>query len=198
MASLGAAISAYNPMLWQASPGAASGNAAALSQMDQLVNVQALMISYIDDFKLMMIVTLCALPLVLALRKPRGGCGADGGARGLRGGSQDRRAVPDGFVRRQIRRGCLPAEGALPRTPRQPRPDWLRPASGEPLAFAFARSGNRIAETLHRSVSGRSSGSPVNLDHQIASGGVHPATRSTLLYPASSIRSALASNRLRA
>ncbi len=67
---LGAAISAYNPMLWQASPGAASGNAAALSQMDELVNVQALMISYINDFKLMMIVTLCALPLVLALRKP--------------------------------------------------------------------------------------------------------------------------------
>jgi DHA2 family multidrug resistance protein len=42
---LGAAISAYNPMLWQVSPGAASGNATALSQMDQLVNVQALMIS---------------------------------------------------------------------------------------------------------------------------------------------------------
>ena len=29
------------------------------------------MISYIDDFKLMMIVTLCAIPLALLLRKPQ-------------------------------------------------------------------------------------------------------------------------------
>ena len=29
------------------------------------------MISYVDDFKLMMIVTLCAMPLVFLLRKPR-------------------------------------------------------------------------------------------------------------------------------
>ena len=28
------------------------------------------MISYVNDFKLMMIVTLCAIPLVLLLRKP--------------------------------------------------------------------------------------------------------------------------------
>ncbi len=35
-----------------------------------LVNIQALMISYINDFKLMMIVTLCAIPLVFVLRKP--------------------------------------------------------------------------------------------------------------------------------
>ena len=28
------------------------------------------MISYVDDFKLMMIVTLCAIPLALLLRKP--------------------------------------------------------------------------------------------------------------------------------
>ena len=41
-----------------------------LSQIDGLVNMQALMVSYIDDFKLMMIVTLCAIPLVLLLRKP--------------------------------------------------------------------------------------------------------------------------------
>ena len=36
-----------------------------------LVNQQALMISYVDDFKLMMIVTLLAIPLALILRKPR-------------------------------------------------------------------------------------------------------------------------------
>jgi DHA2 family multidrug resistance protein len=29
------------------------------------------MISYVNDFKLMMIVTLCAIPLTLLLRKPK-------------------------------------------------------------------------------------------------------------------------------
>ena len=67
---LGASISAFNPMLWQASPLAAQGNPGALAQLDGLVHVQALMVAYIDDFKLMMIVTLAALPLALLLRKP--------------------------------------------------------------------------------------------------------------------------------
>lgn len=68
---LSAFINPFNPNLWTASPAGAAGNPAALQQLDNLVNVQALMISYIDDFKLMMIVTLCALPLVFLLRKPR-------------------------------------------------------------------------------------------------------------------------------
>ena len=35
------------------------------------------MVSYVDDFKLMMIVTLCAMPLALLLRKPQAaGAGA--------------------------------------------------------------------------------------------------------------------------
>ncbi len=55
-------------------------------------------------------------------------------------------------------RACLPPAGAIPRPPRQARTDGQRHASGQPLASALARSGNRIAETLHRSVSGRSSG----------------------------------------
>jgi hypothetical protein len=55
-------------------------------------------------------------------------------------------------------RACLPLAGALPRPPSQARTDGQRNANGEPLASALARSGNRIAETLHRSVSGRSSG----------------------------------------
>jgi DHA2 family multidrug resistance protein len=68
---LSAAISPFNPNLWAASPAAAVGDPAALSRLDLLVNQQALMISYIDDFKLMMIVTLMAIPLALILRKPR-------------------------------------------------------------------------------------------------------------------------------
>ncbi len=48
-----------------------AGNLTALSQFDGLVNQQAAMVAYIDDFKLMMLVTLCAIPLALTLRKPR-------------------------------------------------------------------------------------------------------------------------------
>lgn len=68
---LGAAISAYNPVLRQVAPGAVAGNPLALAQLDGLVNQQAAMISYINDFKLMMIVTLAAIPLALILRKPK-------------------------------------------------------------------------------------------------------------------------------
>ncbi len=52
-------------------------------QIDGLVNIQALMISYLNDFKLMMIVTLCAIPLVFLLRKPaHAPAGAEAGRRG--------------------------------------------------------------------------------------------------------------------
>jgi DHA2 family multidrug resistance protein len=68
---LSAFINPFNPVLRAASPAAAAGDPAALSQIDGLVNIQALMISYVNDFKLMMIVTLTAIPLVFLLRKPR-------------------------------------------------------------------------------------------------------------------------------
>jgi DHA2 family multidrug resistance protein len=70
-AELSAGITPFNPNLMAVSPAAAGGDVAALSQIDNLVNGQALMISYVDDFKLMMIVTLCAIPLALLLRKPK-------------------------------------------------------------------------------------------------------------------------------
>jgi DHA2 family multidrug resistance protein len=44
---------------------------AALMMMDAEINRQALMIAYIDDFKLMMILTLCVVPLLLLLKKGR-------------------------------------------------------------------------------------------------------------------------------
>ena len=70
-AELSAGLTPFNQNLAAAMPGATSGNVSTLSQLDQLVNQQALMIAYIDDFKLMMIVTLCAIPLALLLRKPK-------------------------------------------------------------------------------------------------------------------------------
>ncbi|MDI6026341.1 DHA2 family efflux MFS transporter permease subunit [Corticibacterium sp. UT-5YL-CI-8] len=70
-AELSTAISPFNPNLVAISPQAVAGDPSALQQMDNLVNIQSLMISYVNDFKLMMIVTLCAIPLALLLRKPK-------------------------------------------------------------------------------------------------------------------------------
>jgi DHA2 family multidrug resistance protein len=41
--------------------------------LDQVIQNQASVISYIDDFKLMMILSLCAIPLVLLLRRAASG-----------------------------------------------------------------------------------------------------------------------------
>ena len=74
-AELGAALGPFNPTLRALMPGS-GGSPAMLSQLDGLVNQQALMISYIDDFKLMMIVTMLAVPLALLLRRPKKATGA--------------------------------------------------------------------------------------------------------------------------
>jgi hypothetical protein len=68
----------YNQTLKALSPAAASGDVNSLAVIDQLIQQQSAMIAYIDDFKLMMIVTLLAMPLALLLRKPRAMAG--GGA----------------------------------------------------------------------------------------------------------------------
>jgi DHA2 family multidrug resistance protein len=67
---LGAFISPFNPVLRDLLPGPVT-DPATLQMLDALVNQQALMISYNNDFKLMMMVTLFAIPLALLLRKPR-------------------------------------------------------------------------------------------------------------------------------
>lgn len=67
---LAAAISPFNPNFSAASPLAAAGNPAALLQLDQLVNAQATMVAYVDDFLLMMFITLAAIPLALILQRP--------------------------------------------------------------------------------------------------------------------------------
>jgi DHA2 family multidrug resistance protein len=54
-----------NAVLHAMSPWTAGGRAA----LDQVVQMQAAIISYIDDFKLMMILSLAAIPLVLLLRR---------------------------------------------------------------------------------------------------------------------------------
>jgi MFS transporter, DHA2 family, multidrug resistance protein len=62
----GAVHHAWNPLT-------AGGRAA----LDQLISVQASIISYIDDFKLMMILSLAVIPLVLLLRRAATPTGSD-------------------------------------------------------------------------------------------------------------------------
>lgn len=68
---LSAFINPFNPTFWAANPTAAMGDRTALSQVDGMVNIQAQMISYVSDFKLMALVTACAIPLLLLLRSPK-------------------------------------------------------------------------------------------------------------------------------
>ncbi len=68
-ADISTAISPFNPNFTTLLPGAAK-SLLTMAQVDAIVTVQALMISYINDFKLMMIITLCAMPLALLLKKP--------------------------------------------------------------------------------------------------------------------------------
>ena len=70
-AELSAGLTAFDPALRQALPAAAQGAPGALAILEQMVGVQALMISYVADFKFMMLVTLAAIPLILLLRAPK-------------------------------------------------------------------------------------------------------------------------------
>jgi DHA2 family multidrug resistance protein len=50
---------------------------AGRAALDAMITQQAQIIAYIDDFKLMMIVTLAAIPLLLVFKKPGAGGGLD-------------------------------------------------------------------------------------------------------------------------
>jgi DHA2 family multidrug resistance protein len=63
-----------NPMIAQVwNPATDAGRAA----LDVVITQQAQIIAYIDDFKLMMIVTLAAIALLIVFKNPRAGSGAD-------------------------------------------------------------------------------------------------------------------------
>ncbi|MBN9021868.1 MAG: hypothetical protein J0H08_07205, partial [Rhizobiales bacterium] len=55
---------------------ATPAGAQTAAQLNGLVNAQAMMMAYVDDFRLMLIITLCAAPLLLLLRYKRPGPGA--------------------------------------------------------------------------------------------------------------------------
>ncbi len=69
-AEIGATLTPFNPNLAPLIAPGTAPSAGVLAQLDGMVNIQALMISYINDFHLMMLITLAAIPLALLLRKP--------------------------------------------------------------------------------------------------------------------------------
>lgn len=67
---LGGHVTALNPLVTLPPPGS-SGLTTALAVMDAEVTRQAAMIAYVDDFKLMMLMTLAVVPLIVLLRPNR-------------------------------------------------------------------------------------------------------------------------------
>lgn len=78
-AELGSKITAFNPAIVSQMPSILSGNPQTMSMINLSVTQQALMISYLDDFKLMMFITIAAMPIVFLLRKPQPGAASGGG-----------------------------------------------------------------------------------------------------------------------
>jgi DHA2 family multidrug resistance protein len=64
-------VNAYNPALQQLPQALGAQTAQGLAALAREIDRQAAMIGYLDDFRLMMAVTLLAIPLLLLIRRPR-------------------------------------------------------------------------------------------------------------------------------
>jgi len=65
-------INPFNPILKNLNvPMADAGSSSGLEMLNNIVQHEALMLGYLDDFRLMMMITLATMPLVLILRPPR-------------------------------------------------------------------------------------------------------------------------------
>jgi DHA2 family multidrug resistance protein len=70
-ADLSSTITAYSLSIDPSITGSmGAAGEAGMTMLDGIVNQQAAMIAYLDDFKIMMILTLVALPLLLLLKRP--------------------------------------------------------------------------------------------------------------------------------
>lgn len=67
-AELGTHLTATSATVARQMPALLAGNQQMLAIVDQLVTQQAAMIAYLDDFKLMMFVTLAAIPIIFLLK----------------------------------------------------------------------------------------------------------------------------------
>jgi DHA2 family multidrug resistance protein len=70
-AELGERLTATSQNVVNQMPSLLSGNPTITSLIDGLVSQQAAMLSYLDDFWLMMLMSLSAIPLILLLRSPK-------------------------------------------------------------------------------------------------------------------------------
>jgi DHA2 family multidrug resistance protein len=71
-ATLGEHVTRYSPILHAQLPGGGSPSLRTLAGLNAIVTEQAAMIAYNNNFKLMMVLSLAAIPLVFLLRKARG------------------------------------------------------------------------------------------------------------------------------
>lgn len=67
---LAAQVSPFNPNFAALLPQGAETPVQTLAQLNGMINIQALMVAYVDDFQAMLWVTLAAIPLALMLRRP--------------------------------------------------------------------------------------------------------------------------------
>ena len=79
-ARLAEQVTPYGSNGLHALPQAALSTTAGLARLNQLVSGQAAMIAYNNDFKLMMVLTLCAIPLIALLKTGRATSAANKGA----------------------------------------------------------------------------------------------------------------------
>jgi DHA2 family multidrug resistance protein len=70
-AELAGGLTPYNANLAAMAGGTPLTDATFMARLDGMVNIQSLMVAYVDDFKALMFVTLSAIPLALMLRRPR-------------------------------------------------------------------------------------------------------------------------------
>ena len=75
----GVQLTPYNPNM-DVIAGSGLDPTTALAVLNAQVQAQAAFISYLDDFKLMMWVTLAVIPLLAFMRTPRNAAAAGGGA----------------------------------------------------------------------------------------------------------------------
>jgi DHA2 family multidrug resistance protein len=78
-AELASRLTADSPQVLTQMPSLLSGSPEALAQIDGLVSQQSAMLGYLDNFLLMMVLTLAAMPIVFFLRNPsrKGGAPAN-------------------------------------------------------------------------------------------------------------------------
>ncbi|MCG6856461.1 MAG: DHA2 family efflux MFS transporter permease subunit [Salaquimonas sp.] len=86
-AELGAHLTPFSPAVNSQLPALLTGDPQMLTIINNMITGQSLMIAYVDDFKLMMFITLAAMPIVLLLRPPQR-FPAQAARGGPRGGAQ--------------------------------------------------------------------------------------------------------------